>query len=167
MLVTCFFIQISLAQAHEHFVDVRFLNESDFVQIFDSGVYSVNNSLEKSGLNTNFLNKDSRNAKTAITPYFYTVGNDVMITYNANDTGCLNNIIVTTESRNSINYERVVRKILEILGMTSNQAEWVWNNRNGNGNSWAAVDCLNVKRTFLIREGEDSENIVLAIIAVK
>ena len=135
--------------------------EEQFVQVYDSDVNTISKSLESNGLATTFYEKGPRNSETCITPYYYSVNADknIYILYNTNDTGYINNIIVSTYSSNDSLYKEVIRKICLVLGVENNVDVFY------NIQRWSSINSQKANRWFLLHEEIENGERVTYIIA--
>lgn len=148
-------------------LNTQTVSAETFVRVYDSGVYAMTKALEENGVPVTFFKKGPALDDGAI-PYVHypNFEKEIAILFNVNAEGYISDIVINPYSASMANYEKVVIQICKVLGMSDNEAKFLFDNRRSY-QEVARVYCANKNRSFIMSEENINNGIFNTIMAIK
>lgn len=125
--------------------------KAEVVQVYDSGLYTMTNTLAENGLKITYLQKVI-SSDGLYYEYFYQFNDYIWIDFAVNGDGYISAIHLLISYDADVNdYQKVVYQICKVLGMTDEMAEYMFYNRRGLPNDVSPNVKVN-NRAIIFRE---------------
>lgn len=100
-------------------MQVQIVN-AELVRVYDSGVYTLTQTLEKNGMPLTFIKKSARDNVSAVTlyDYFPNFDENILIGFAVNDEGYISDVTMMAHSENEANLKSVTLQILKAFGIS-------------------------------------------------
>ena len=132
----------------------------ELVQIYDSGVYTMKETLAKNNINL-ILIRQTPPLYDSIANYAYKFTDEIMVVFGANGNGYINDIqIIAKYSAKTNDYEEIIVTICKALGMTDDMAYFMIQYKDGINDGFPSA-IINNRRIFVMEEDDTQNNIII------
>ena len=132
----------------------------ELVQIYDSGVYSMKETLAKNDINLILIHQTPP-LYDGIANYAYKFTNEIMVVFGTNGNGYISDIqIIAKYSAKTNDYEKIIVAICKALGMTDDMAYFMIQYKDGTNDGFPSVT-INNRRIFVMEEDDTQNNIII------